>query len=147
MDTRVLFTRAESVADEIERLVGAAAISLDAALYRLDSIRLARSFEQAARRGVRVRLVLDGAKYDATGATQEILKIGAIPFRLAHGRQGAGSKMHHKFAILDQEAVLSGSYNWTLESEEGNYENLVILRDSRSVMAYLGEFEALWTNA
>jgi phosphatidylserine/phosphatidylglycerophosphate/cardiolipin synthase-like enzyme len=55
--------------------------------------------------------------------------------------------MHHKFAILDQQSVLTGSYNWTLESENENHENLVILEEAPLVAAYAKEFEALWTGA
>ena len=52
--------------------------------------------------------------------------------------------MHHKFAILDNHTVLTGSYNWTPESEEQNYENLLVLREPAQVEAYQREFEALW---
>jgi phosphatidylserine/phosphatidylglycerophosphate/cardiolipin synthase-like enzyme len=55
--------------------------------------------------------------------------------------------MHHKFVILDQQTVVTGSYNWTHESEEENQENLLILRDEYSVEAYSQEFEALWAGA
>ena len=119
--------------------------SIDAALYRLNHPRLARALEEAVERGVRVRLVVDGSKYNESRATQELLARAIIPFRLAHGRQGRGSKMHHKFVILDQQTVLTGSYNWTLESEGENYENLVILEEAQPVEAYTREFEALWT--
>ena len=37
--------------------------------------------------------------------------------------------MHHKFAILDGQTAITGSYNWTVESDEENFENLVILHD------------------
>jgi phosphatidylserine/phosphatidylglycerophosphate/cardiolipin synthase-like enzyme len=55
--------------------------------------------------------------------------------------------MHHKFVILDGAAVLTGSYNWTTESEEQNYENLVILSDPAQVRTFQEEFEELWREA
>ena len=96
---------------------------------------------------LRVRLLVDGNKYKESRTTQELLTGAIIPFRLGFGRQGRGSKMHHKFVILDQQTVLTGSYNWTHESEEENHENLLILRDPRPVEAYTREFEALWSGA
>ena len=121
--------------------------SVDAALYRFSHPGLAQALEDAARRGVRVRLLVDGNKYQESRVTQKLLHGGMIPFRLAFGRQGRGSKMHHKFVILDQQTILAGSYNWTLESEDENHENLLILRDPQPVEAFRREFEDLWTGA
>lgn len=143
----VKFARSESVAEALMSLLRATSRSIDAALYRLNHPRLARALEEAVERGVRVRLVVDGNKYNESRATQELLARAIIPFRLAYGRRGPGSKMHHKFVILDQQTVLTGSYNWTLESEDENYENLVILEEAQPVEAYTREFEALWTGA
>jgi cardiolipin hydrolase len=144
MDAELLFTRSGSVAVAIERLIGASKTSIDAALYRLNNPRLARALQAALQRGVRVRLVVDRNKYEETSATRELLAATAIPFRLRYGRQGAGSKMHHKFAIFDGRSVITGSYNWTFESEEQNYENLLVVREAALVETYQNEFEALW---
>ncbi|MFZ0963182.1 MAG: phospholipase D-like domain-containing protein [Terriglobia bacterium] len=143
----IKFARSESVADVIMDLLHGASSSIDGALYRFNHPGLAQALEEAVHRGVRVRLLVDGNKYKESPITQELLTGAIIPFRLAFGRQGRGSKMHHKFVILDQQTVLTGSYNWTLESEDENHENLIILRDPRPVEAYTREFEALWLGA
>ncbi len=143
----VVFTRSCSAAEVVERLIQATTTSVDAALYRFNNPRLSRALEDAARRGIRIRLVLDRAKYEETRATRQLLSTGRIPFRVLAGRQGSGSKMHHKFAILDGQAAVTGSYNWTLESEEQNYENLLIVREREPLETYLREFEALWAEA
>ena len=143
----IKFARSESVADVIMRLLHGASSSIDAALYRFNHPGLAQALEEAAQRGVRVRLLVDGNKYKESRTTQELLSGAIIPFRLAFGRQGRGSKMHHKFVILDQQTVLTGSYNWTLESEDENHENLLILREAHPVEDYTREFEALWSGA
>ncbi len=147
MASEVLFTRGRSVAEVINGLLGTAANSVDAALYRLNLSYLARGLEAAAGRGARVRLVLDRGKFEETQATRELLAAANFSFRLLRGRHGVGSKMHHKFVILDGHTVLAGSYNWTLESEEENYDNLVILRDPQVARDYAREFEALWAEA
>jgi phosphatidylserine/phosphatidylglycerophosphate/cardiolipin synthase-like enzyme len=147
MAAEVLFTRAGSVTEVVERLIHSTTTSLDAALYRFNSPRLARVLDEARLRHVRIRLVLDRNKYQQIRSARELLSNHQFPFRLLHGRQGQGSKMHHKFVVLDGETVLTGSYNWTLESEERNYENLLILRDPQAVGNYTQEFEALWAEA
>jgi cardiolipin hydrolase len=147
MTGEVLLTRLASIAGAIERLVGEASTSLDLALYRFNSPRLARALENALHRGVRLRLVLDRSKYEEARSTREVLSNHHLPFRLSSGRQGPRSKMHHKFAILDRQIVFTGSYNWTSESEEANFENLVVLREPQPVEDYRREFERLWEEA
>ena len=147
MNAELLLTRSGSVAEAIERLIAEATASIDAALYRLNHPRLARALDDAAGRGVRVRLVLDRNKYEETRSTRELLTRSPIPFRLRYGREGPGSKMHHKFAIFDGRAAITGSYNWTLESEEQNYEHLLVLRESAFMGIFQKEFEALWEEA
>ncbi len=141
----VKFARNESVAEAIMDLFNGASGSIEAALYRVNHPRLVQVLEQAVGRGLRVRLLVDGNKYNESRATQALLSKAIIPFRLGYGRRGLGSKMHHKFVILDRQMVLTGSYNWTLESESENHENLVILEGPEPVEAYAREFEILWS--
>ena len=144
MPNEVYTTREGSVTSVIERLLETITTSVDAALYRFNNANLARALQEAARRGARVRLLLDRNKYEESRSAQQVLSHAALPFRLLYGRKGPGSKMHHKFAILDNHTLLTGSYNWTPESEEQNYENLLVLREPAQVEAYQREFEALW---
>ena len=147
MNTEAILTRGSSVAEAIERLIRQATTSVDAALYRFNNPRLTRALREAIGRGVSGRLVLDRNKYEESRTTQELFADRRIPFRLLYGRQGPGTKMHHKFAILDGRTVLTGSYNWTLESEEQNYEGLLILCEPEQVKIFQREFEALWAEA
>ncbi|OFW04124.1 MAG: hypothetical protein A3G20_08945 [Acidobacteria bacterium RIFCSPLOWO2_12_FULL_59_11] len=55
--------------------------------------------------------------------------------------------MHHKFAILDGQTAITGSYRWTIESDEENFEILVILHDTEVLEAYRREVELLWEQA
>lgn len=149
----VIFSRNKSVAGRIEQMIGECAESFDAALYRLNNPRLAEALAELLKRGVPVRLVVDAGKYREEAETSRLLAESRIPFRLSHGRIGPASpgspvsKMHHKFVILDGRTVLTGSYNWTTESEEQNYENLVVLSDPPQVQVFQEEFEELWRRA
>jgi cardiolipin hydrolase len=143
-DVDAIFTRTASIAEVIEQLVAAAHTSIDAALYGFSSQRLARALEEAQARKLRLRLIIDGNKYRETPACQRLLAQQGLSFRLAFGREGAGTKMHHKFVLLDRKLVLTGSYNWTAASEDKNHENLLILRSPDLVEAFRAEFAALW---
>lgn len=50
--------------------------------------------------------------------------------------------VHHKFCIIDDECVMTGSYNWTFFSEAVNRENMLIIReDEQLIEAFKKEFE------
>lgn len=141
---QTIFTSQGSVAHAIERLLLEARVSVDAALYRITNPRLTRALGEARGRGLRVRLLVDRNKYQETAATRELLTENALPFQAIYGRKEKGSKLHHKFAVLDHHIVLTGSYNWTLDSEERNFDHMLVLRDPDLVLAYQQEFERLW---
>lgn len=52
--------------------------------------------------------------------------------------------MHHKFIVIDDEILITGSYNWTKGAAERNMENIIILKHPDITSAYADEFEALW---
>lgn len=70
----------------------------------------------------------------------------------ADGSKGSGL-MHHKFAVIDQRWVLTGSANWTISDIHGDFAapesrgnaNALLLIDSPAVAAvYREEFTQLW---
>jgi hypothetical protein len=51
--------------------------------------------------------------------------------------------MHNKFCIIDDETLITGSFNWTHNAAK-SFENLIIIRnDYRIIKDYLHEFEDL----
>lgn len=51
--------------------------------------------------------------------------------------------VHHKFCIIDDKIVITGSYNWTYYAENRNWENIVILENEKLVKGYLSEFDKI----
>lgn len=142
---QTVFTSQSTVAGAIEHYLLEAQTSVDAAMYRITNPRLARALGDALTRGLRIRLLVDRNKYNQTAATRDLLAENSLPVHTLYGRKGKGSKLHHKFVVLDRQVVLAGSYNWTVESEEGNFDHLLVLRDPALVSAYQQEFERLWS--
>jgi phosphatidylserine/phosphatidylglycerophosphate/cardiolipin synthase-like enzyme len=52
--------------------------------------------------------------------------------------------MHHKFAIIDNRLLLTGSYNWTFAANNKNEENLMVIDDPEIIIRYQNQFEKLW---
>lgn len=51
--------------------------------------------------------------------------------------------VHHKFMIIDDKLVMSGSYNWTYYAEKRNWENLNIIKRRKIVKGFVGEFQKI----
>ena len=54
------------------------------------------------------------------------------------------AKVHHKVFILDQNKVLTGSFNFSKNAEKNNDENLVILESEKINRLYQKRFTSLW---
>jgi DNA uptake protein ComE-like DNA-binding protein len=54
--------------------------------------------------------------------------------------------MHHKFAIIDNNLLLTGSYNWTFSANNRNDENLMVIDDLEIIEIFQNQFVNLWTN-
>lgn len=90
------------------------------------------------RAGVRVALALE---YDTQNIRtdgidfQKFIRAGGHFF--AHRDAGL---MHHKFAIVDDSLLLTGSFNWTYST---NSENMIVTNDPAMITAFGEEFERL----
>jgi phosphatidylserine/phosphatidylglycerophosphate/cardiolipin synthase-like enzyme len=58
---------------------------------------------------------------------------------------GVPDLMHHKYAIRDDEAVLTGSANWTIDSWTRQENVIVIVTDGRVAGHFRKNFEELWS--
>ena len=52
--------------------------------------------------------------------------------------------MHHKFFVIDNDTVITGSFNPTMNADERNDENLMIIRSAELAKAYLEEFDKIF---
>lgn len=53
--------------------------------------------------------------------------------------------MHNKFCVIDDEVIITGSYNWTVRADLENDENLLIIHSREIAKKYKEEFERLWS--
>ena len=51
--------------------------------------------------------------------------------------------MHNKFCVIDNQKVLTGSYNWTTNAEARNDENVLVATDNATATNYSVEFRSL----
>lgn len=54
--------------------------------------------------------------------------------------------MHHKFAVVDQSLVITGSFNWTTQAVNNNQENILFFENKSIAKKYVEEFNRLWNS-
>ena len=54
-----------------------------------------------------------------------------------------GGIMHNKFCVIDNQIVITGSYNWSSNAEFKNEENISILRDNKTASDYSVKYRDL----
>lgn len=55
----------------------------------------------------------------------------------------AAQALHHKFCLIDDQILLSGSYNWTYMAEQRNQENCVFSTESSLIRQFSLEYQRL----
>jgi phosphatidylserine/phosphatidylglycerophosphate/cardiolipin synthase-like enzyme len=58
--------------------------------------------------------------------------------------ENSNGKLHHKVFIIDNETIITGSYNPTASGDERNAENIIIIHNKGIAQEYLKEFERIW---
>ena len=56
----------------------------------------------------------------------------------------SGYTMHHKFFIIDEETVITGSFNPTNNANKNNDENILIIHNSDIAEAFYNEYNRMW---
>jgi competence ComEA-like helix-hairpin-helix protein len=58
-----------------------------------------------------------------------------------------GDKLHHKFAVVDDKTVITGSHNWTAAANHENDETLLAIENATVAAHFIREFERLYDTA
>ena len=62
-------------------------------------------------------------------------------------QDGSRYILHHKVIIIDEDTVITGSFNFSRSAAKSNDENIVIIRDATVAGLYLDEWQRIWASA
>ncbi len=147
-EPEVFFSPKGGCTDAVVRELKSAKRYIHVAMYAFTSRPIAQALIKAAKRGVKVKVVIDrrfclSSKY----CKANYLKKRGIKVKLVSpppGPRGRRGLMHHKFAVIDGTTLITGSFNWTASAERLNYENMLVFHSKRMAGIYEREFERLW---
>ena len=140
MENQVFFSPGEDCVNHIIDLINVAYTQLDICVFTISDDRISRAIVEAMKNGVEIRIISDNFKVEDTGSDIEDLSRVGIPVKL----DTSDNHMHHKFMIVDNKIVLTGSYNWTRSAALYNQENIISMDDEEVVSKFSNEFEKLW---
>lgn len=129
------------------KLVSQAKKTLDIAIFDIEEENTCKALIKAKKRGVKVRIVTDSdslndkVKFSQPRQVIEDMKKAGIPI-VDDQRSGL---MHHKFAIIDDEIVLTGSLNLTVNALFRDNNNALKIVSKELAQSYKAEFERLFT--
>lgn len=129
------------------KLVSQAKKTLDIAIFDIEEENTCKALIKAKKRGLKVRIVTDSdslndkVKFSQPRQVIEDMKKAGIPI-VDDQRSGL---MHHKFAIIDDEIVLTGSLNLTVNALFRDNNNALKIVSKELAQSYKAEFERLFT--
>lgn len=137
--------------------------SVDMALFVFSAQRLANILENRHEQGIKIRALIDpGFAYRPYSEGMDMMGVALShkckyevdnrPWKNPITTVGApllpkGDLLHHKFAIIDQKIVITGSHNWSTTANHNNDETLLFIENPVIAAHYQREWERLYTDA
>nr|WP_259736881.1 phospholipase D-like domain-containing protein [Synechococcus sp. CS-1329] len=137
---------------------------LDLSLFVFSAQPVADGLAELQQRGVTIRLLADPGF--ASRSFSEVLDLLGVsmPDRFCKLEQdnspwqqpingvgtprlARGDKMHHKFAVVDGQTVITGSFNWSPSAAHSNDETLMILESPQLAAHFTREQDRMWQGA
>ena len=138
--TEVYFSLSDNPQKEIIKNINRAQAFINIAMYVFTDKEIALPLIDAQKQGVKVRVYLDRSQIESSYSVSRFLVQKGTKVRISTNNY----IMHHKFAIIDNRLLLTGSYNWTFSANNRNDENLMAIDDPEVIARYQDQFEKLW---
>ncbi|CAE7200377.1 unnamed protein product [Symbiodinium pilosum] len=98
--------------------------SIEIAIFTLTLDTLTDTLLKKHQQGLRVRIITDNRQAAVPGADAQRLHQAGLEVRT----DKSWYAMHHKFAVIDKQTLINGSFNWTAQATKGNQEDAIIFR-------------------
>lgn len=134
------FSPDNDILSSLLREIGSAKKSIHFMAFSFTQDALGRAMRDRFESGIDVRGVFEKRQVDDRYSEYNAMKQAGLRVALDKNR-GA---MHHKVIVIDEETVITGSYNFSKNAEERNSENLLIIKGNPDIaQAYLAEFNRI----
>jgi phosphatidylserine/phosphatidylglycerophosphate/cardiolipin synthase-like enzyme len=133
----VYFSPNGGAAEAVVSNINNAKATIIIAAYSITHADIAKAIVEAHKRSVKVTVLMDKVQASGRYSSATFLHNAGVPVFI----DASGGLMHHKFAVIDDKTLLTGSFNWTKGGDETNAENLLVITDKPAVTkAFSDEF-------
>ena len=123
-DIDVLFSPRGGCTARIVKEINQAKRTIRVQAYSFTSVVIAKSIMEAKKRGVNCEVILDKSQVKQTYSEVNFFHNHDIPTFIDSSHAIA----HNKIILIDDETVITGSFNFSKAAEEKNAENLLIIK-------------------
>ncbi|HSL44220.1 MAG TPA: phospholipase D-like domain-containing protein [Anaerolineales bacterium] len=140
----VIFTSEDPALETaIVPIVKSATESVRFLTFSFTDFPLADAMSQRSKDGVDVAGVFETVGSETDAAELRTLMCRSVPVR----QDGNPGFLHHKFIVVDERIVITGSMNYSTNAETSNDENVIIIDNPEIARLYIQEFERVWSLA
>ena len=140
--TKIYFSPGTDCLNAIVDTLRKAEHSAKICVFTISDNRIVDAIKDMQLNGVNIKIISDNDKrYDKGNDIDYMASRLGIDIKL----DTTSAHMHHKFAVIDDEITITGSYNWTRSAETRNYENILVTDDKKVAKTYTKEFDKLWS--
>ena len=135
----------EEILKQLQNHLTFARKSLKIAVSWFTNYSLFKQLKQMANDGIKIQMIINNDLINNGGYClnfNELIENENVELSLVEYPH----LLHHKFVIIDDDLLITGSYNWTRFSGK-NYENMVIINDEGIIEQFSNEFDELVENA
>ena len=129
-NVEVYFSPRGGATDAIVREIEAAKRHVKVQAYSFTSAPIAKALTDAHARGIRVTAVLDKSQRSERYSSATFLHNHGVPVLIDEKHAIA----HNKIILIDDDTIITGSFNFSKAAEERNAENLLIIKDQPALM-------------
>ncbi|MCK4935772.1 MAG: hypothetical protein KAR84_02870 [Elusimicrobiales bacterium] len=135
------FSPRGSTQNHIIAAIGAAKKRITAAIFSFYSLPVAEALVKAAKRGVDVKIVVDKVQASQSPVIKYVWENG-VKLRWSRGHNKG--VMHHKYMVADEGLLMTGSFNWSNNAQNNNFENMFYTTSGYYIKGYIQEFNEVY---
>lgn len=105
--------------------------------YSFTSQPIATALIEMAQKGVKVAVLVDRSQLGTERSVVSLLKTHRIPVSV----DTVPGIAHNKIIIIDNDSLITGSFNFSSAAEDRNAENVLLIKDPVMVTHYLKNWE------